>query len=137
MRRTDKPRKKTRKEIVLEYIKFMKIMGYYSELVSYMYRLSKDRNAYVNLGINGYRYFDFGGRNYYRIDTVSHNKCMIEYFVTTIRNHCRSSLTQHFVMEFLIQRPLNCYDYNKSWDLTELLWLYFKEKHIDNCIIVD
>ena len=127
MRWTDKPRKKTRKEIVLEYIKFMKIMGYYSELVSYMYRISKDTNAYFYLH-----------DGYYRADTVSHNEFMIEYFVTVLRNHCRTNLTHFFAMEFLIQRPLNSYyDYNKSWDLTELLWSYFKEKHIDNCIIID
>ena len=127
MRWTDKPRKKTRKEIVLEYIKFMKIMGYYSELVSYMYRISKDTNAYF-----------FLHDGYYRADTVSHKEYMIEYFVTTIRNHCRTNLTQFFAREFLIQRPLNSYyDYNRSWDLTELLWSYFKEKHMDNCIIID
>lgn len=127
MRWTDKPRKKTRKEIVLEYIKFMKIMGYYSELVLYMYGLSKETNAYFYLR-----------DGYYRADTVSHKEYMIEYLVTILRNHCRSChLTQSFVRECLIQRPLNLYDYNKSWDLTELLWSYFKERHIDNCIIVD
>ena len=47
MRWTDKPRKKTRREIVLEYIKFMKIMGYYDRLVTYMYRVARYDGSYM------------------------------------------------------------------------------------------
>jgi hypothetical protein len=53
MRWIDKPRKKTRREIVLEYIKFVKTMGYFDRLVSNMYLLASARkSSYVC--VNGF-----------------------------------------------------------------------------------
>lgn len=126
MRWINKPRKKTRREIVLEYIKFMKIMGCYPKLVSLMYNIAREKGLSIYLGTH-----------YQTSNVVSHKQHMIEYFITTFRNHCRGTkLNEWFVREYLIVYPLNMHDYNKSWDLTELLMSYFKEKHLDNCIIV-
>lgn len=127
MRWIDKPRKKTRREIVLEYIKFVKIMGYFDRLVSNMYLLASARkSSYV--WVNGF---------YHYSDIVLHNKCMIDYLETKLRNHFGSSLVLTEVCNCLIRQALNVWDYNESWNLTYLLMSYFKDKHIDNCIIVD
>ena len=126
MRWIDKPRKKTRREIVLEYIKFVKTMGYFDRLVSNMYLLASARKTYVC--VNGF---------YHKSDIVLHNKCMIGYLETQLRNHFGSSLVLTRVRDCLIRQTLNVWDYNESWDLTYLLMSYFKDKHIDNCIIVD
>ena len=127
MRWINKPRKKTRREIVLEYIKFVKTMGYFDRLVSNMYLLASARkSSYV--WVNGF---------YHQSDIVLHNKCMIGYLETQLRNHFGSSLVLARVRDCLIRQTLNVWDYNESWDLTYLLMSYFKDKHIDNCIIVD
>lgn len=127
MRWIDKPRKKTRREIVLEYIKFVKTMGYFDRLVSNMYLLASARkSSYV--WVNGF---------YHQSDIVLHNKYMIGYLETQLRNHFGSSLVLARVRDCLIRQTLNVWDYNESWDLTYLLMSYFKDKHIDNCIIVD
>lgn len=127
MRWIDKPRKKTRREIVLEYLKFMKIMGYYPKLVRYMYFIARQKNLSIYIQ-----------NQYQNSDIVSHNKHMIDYFITSLRNHCRNSkLDEFFVREYLIKFPLQMRGYNESWDLTDLLMSYFKEKHIANCIVVD
>ena len=127
MRWIDKPRKKTRREIVLEYIKFVKIMGYFDRLVANMYRLANNNR-------DRYFYLDgFGSGS----DIVLHNRCMIAYLETLLRNNFGSSLSDIRVREYLIRQTLGIWDYNKSWDLTYLLMSYFKDKHIDNCIIVD
>lgn len=131
MRWIDKPRKKTRREIVLEYIKFLKIMGYYSELVAYMYSLARDKGTYVHFYSK-----DKKVNTYMKSDITSHNQVMIGFFEYQLES-CGTHLREWVVRERLIQWPLKMYDYNKSWDLTELLWSYFKEKHIDNCIIID
>ena len=126
MRWIDRPRKKTRREIVLEYIKFMKIMGYYPKLVSLMYTIAREKELSIYLGTH-----------YQTSNVVSHKQQMIEYFITEIRNHCRGTkLDECFIREHLIIYPLGLYDYNQSWGLTYLLMSYFKEKHIHNCIIV-
>ena len=126
MRWTDKPRKKTKREIVLEYIKFMKIMGYYPKLVSYMYSTARWK-GYVSI----YK------RSYYEESSiVSHNQMMIGYF-EDILVRCGTHLNEWVIREHFIQRPLGMHDYNKSWEISALLWSYFKDKHIDNCIIVD
>lgn len=129
MRWIDKPRKKTRREIVLEYIKFVKIMGYFDRLVANMYYLgSTSISANRHVFLNGL---------YQKSDIVLHNRCMIAYLETLLRNNFGSSLSDIRVREYLIRQTLGIWDYNKSWDLTYLLMSYFKDKHIDNCIIVD
>ena len=129
MRWIDKPRKKTRREIVLEYIKFMKIMGYYPKLVHYMYRIASFKDGCVSF------YDKKGNMRYCRRDIVSHNQVMIGYFEELI-GRCGTHLNVWTIREQLVQHPLGMYDYNKSWTITELLWSHFKDKHIDNCIIV-
>ena len=123
MRWTDKPRKKTRREIVLEYIKFMKIMGYYDRLVTYMYKSARNNHSYINLR----------GR-YYETMVFCHNQFMILYFENVLRNYSR--LERWVVRDYFIRYPLGM-NINDGYDLTQLLFSYFKDKHIDNCIIVD
>ena len=126
MRWTDKPRKKTRREIVLEYIKFMKIMGYYDKLVTYMYRIAKYDGSHMY--VKG---------QYREAKVLCHKQCMISYFETELRNHNRNSkIIEHVLMDYFIRYPLRI-DINDAYVLTKLLLSYFKEKHIDNCIIVD
>ena len=118
MRWTDKPRKKTKREIVLEYIKFMKIMGYYPKLVSYMYYMSRANSSYSA--------------------SLSNKQAMIGYFEGVLVR-CGTHLNEWIIREYFINRPLNLntYNYSKAWDITDLLWSYFKDKHIDNCIIIN
>ena len=126
MRWTDKPRKKTRREIVLEYIKFMKIMGYYDNLVSYMYKMSKfdGRHKYIN-------------GQYREAKVLCHKQSMISYLETELRIHNPSSkLVEWVVRDYFIKYPLSINTY-EAYDITCLLFSYFKDKHIDNCIIVD
>ena len=126
MRWTDKPRKKTRREIVLEYIKFMKIMGYYDRLVTYMYMVAKDERLHVY--VKG---------QYREAKVLCHKQCMISYFETELRNHNRNTkLVEWVVRDYFIRYPLGM-NINDAYNLTQLLFSYFKDKHIDNCIIVD
>ena len=127
MRWTDKPRKKTRREIVLEYIKFMKIMGYYNKLVTYMYRIAKYDGSHMY--VKG---------QYREAKVLCHKQCMISYFETELRNHNRNTkLVEWAVANYLIKYPLGISDIYEVQNLTSLLFSYFKDKHIDNCIIVD
>lgn len=127
MRWIDKPRKKTRREIVLEYIKFMKIMGYYNKLVAHMYKFAK-YNENLLVYING---------EYREAKAVCYKQYMISYFETELRNHNRNSkIIKHVLMDYFIRYPLGI-SINDAYNLTELLFSYFKDKHIDNCIIVD
>ena len=123
MRWTDKPRKKTRREIVLEYIKFLKIMGYYDKLVAYMYKSARNNHSYINLR----------GR-YYETMVFCHNQFMILYFENVLRNYSR--LERWVVRDYFIVYPLGI-NIHDAYNLTDLLFSYFKDKHIDNCIIVD
>lgn len=126
MRWTDKPRKKTRKEIVLEYIKFMKIMGYYDKLVAHMYYLSKEKDTFIY--VKG---------QYREANVLCHKQCMISYFETELRNHNRyNKLIQWVIEDYFIRYPLRITTYEAD-TITDLLFSYFKDKHIDNCIIVD
>lgn len=126
MRWIDKPRKKTRREIVLEYIKFMKIMGYYNKLVAYMYIVAKDERLHVY--VKG---------KYREAKVLCHKQCMISYFETELRNHNRNTkLLEWVVRDYFIRYPL-AMNINEGNNLTALLFSYFKDKHIDNCIIVD
>lgn len=126
MRWTDKPRKKTRREIVLEYIKFMKIMGYYDRLVTYMYMVAKDERMHVY--VKG---------QYREAKVLCHKQCMISYFETELRNHnTNTKLLEWVVRDYFIRYPLRITTY-EAFDITNLLFSYFKDKHIDNCIIVD
>ena len=115
-------------EIVLEYIKFMKIMGYYDSLVAYMYRLSKDNNGYME-------YVHVKGQ-YREVRVLCHKQCMISYFETELRNHCDTKLDMWVVRDYFIRYPLRL-NLIEAYGLTDLLFSYFKDKHIDNCIIVD
>ena len=125
MRWTDKPRKKTRREIVLEYIKFMKIMGYYDKLVTYMYRVANEGSYMYIKG------------QYREAKVLCHKQCMISYFETELRNHNRNTkLVEWVVRDYLIRYPLGM-SINDGYNLTQLLFSYFKDKQIDNCIIVD
>lgn len=120
MRWTDKPRKKTKREIVLEYIKFMKIMGYYPKLIAYMYSMASMNNSYAS------------GR-------LSNNQAMIGYF-ERILVRCGTHIRSWVIKEYFIYRPLgmNVFNYHSKLDpINDLLWSYFKDKHIDNCIIID
>jgi hypothetical protein len=128
MRWTDKPRKKTRKEVILEYIKFLKIMGYYKNVVSYMYRLARLKSGYVNLSN------DKGGNSIHNIDVVLHNRCMIKYFEAFLRY--THKLEKWRIKETFVIYPLSL-EYKDSTDVSNLLWSYFEEKHIANCILVD
>ena len=126
MRWIDKPRKKTRREIVLEYIKFMKIMGYYNKLVAYMYKVAKDERLHVY--VKG---------KYHEAKVLCHKQCMISYFETELRNHNRNTkLLEWVVRDYFIRYPL-AMNINEGYNLTALLFSYFKDKHIDNCIIID
>ena len=126
MRWIDKPRKKTRREIVLEYIKFMKIMGYYNKLVAHMYTVAKDERLHVY--VKG---------QYREAKVLCHKQCMISYFETELRNHNQSNkLIEWAFCDYLVRYPLGI-NVNDAYNLTKLLFSYFKEKHIDNCIIVD
>lgn len=126
MRWTDKPRKKTRREIVLEYIKFMKIMGYYDKLVAYMYRIAKYDGSHMY--VKG---------QYREAKVLCHKQCMISYFETELRNRNRNTkLVEWVVRDYFIRYPLRINTY-EAFDITNLLFSYFKDKHIDNCIIVD
>lgn len=126
MRWTDKPRKKTRREIVLEYIKFLKIMGYYDKLVTYMYRVARYDGSYMH--IKG---------QYREAKVLCHKQCMISYFEAELRNHNRNTkLVEWVVRDYFIRYPLGM-NINDAYNLTQLLFSYFKDKHIDNCIIVD
>lgn len=125
MRWIDKPRKKTRREIVLEYIKFMKIMGYYNKLVAYMYKVAR-YDGHMN--IKG---------QYCESKVLCHKQCMISYFETELRYRNRNAkLLEWVVRDYFIRYPL-AMNINEAYNLTDLLFSYFKEKHIDNCIIVD
>ena len=124
MRWVDKPRKKTPREIVLEYIKFLKIMGYYHLAVNNMYNLSRLRGNYVQL------YKGHIVRNY-KIDILMHNQNMIRYLEAIL---CYSTyLDKNHCTRFIYLLSLG---YIETMDLTELLWSYFKEKNIANCIII-
>ena len=125
MRWIDKPRKVSRKQIVLEYIKFMKIMDYYKNLVAYMYNRSKDTGIYIH--VKG---------EYREANVLCHKQSMISYFETELRNHCNSKLTEWAVRDYFIMYPLGMRNYD-AWNLTDLFFSYLKEKHLNNCIIVD
>ena len=126
MRWIDKPRKKTRREIVLEYIKFMKIMGYYNNLVAYMYESSR-RNPDSIIYLCG---------RYYSTTVFCHNQFMIAYFENVLKRYCYNKVEKRFIMVYFIKYPLKITEYEAK-NITDLLFSYFKEKHIDNCIIVD
>lgn len=127
MRWIDKPRKKTRREVVLEYIKFLKIMGFYPNVVALMYRLSK-LNAHAVLPNK------FGTLSTYDSNVLSHNECMIKFFETQL--YYMRQLEKWRIKEMFIDYPLNL-GYSKGYDALNLLWSYFEEKHIANCILVD
>jgi hypothetical protein len=128
MRWINKPRKKTRREVVLEYIKFLKIMGYYPNVVAYMYRLSRMPYAHVTLPNR------FGTLSVHESNVLSHNECMIKYFEAQL--HYARELNKWRVKEQFVDYPLHL-PYSKSCDMLNLLWSYFEEKHIANCILVD
>jgi len=125
MKWIDKPRKKTPREIVLEYIKFLKIMGYYHLAVKSMYSLSRLRGNYVQL----YKNRQVG---IYRIDILMYNQNMIRYLEAMVRYNRR--LDKYHCTRFIYSLNL---EYIEKMDLTEVLWSYFKEKHIANCIIIE
>ena len=81
MRWINKPRKKTRREIVLEYIKFIKIMGYYDSLTHFMYSLARRKCVIVHLD-NGFK------EKYDLSDVISHNQVMINYFEYILSAAC-------------------------------------------------
>jgi hypothetical protein len=128
MRWIDKPRKKTRREVVLEYIKFLKIMGYYPNVVAYMYRQSRIPYAHVALPNK------FGTLTVHDCNVLSHNECMIKYFEAQL--HYERVLNKWRIKGLFVDYPLDS-PYSKSYDVLNLLWSYFEEKHIANCILVD
>ena len=127
MRWIEKPRKKTRREVVLEYIKFLKIMGYYPDVVAFMYRLSK-LNAHVALPNK------FGTLSVRDSNVLSHNECMIKYFEAQL--HYERELKKWRIKAQFVDYPLGL-PYSKGCDVLNLLWSYFEEKHIANCKLVD
>ena len=118
MRWFDKPRGKTIREIVLEYIKFLKITGYFHLAVKMMYLYSRRYMGASYAPI--YKDHSF---TYCSTQNLSHNRSML----------CRHTRMYKSVsialVDFLKLR------YSESIELKELLWLYFEEKHIANCII--
>jgi hypothetical protein len=128
MRWTDKPRKKSRRAVVLEYIKFLKIMGYYPNVVAYMYRLSRMPYAHVALPNK------FGTLSVRDSNVLSHNECMIKYFEAQL--HYERVLNKWRIKGLFVDYPLDL-PYSKNYDVLNLLWSYFEEKHIANCILVD
>jgi hypothetical protein len=128
MRWIDKPRKKTRREVVLEYIKFLKIMGYYPNVVAYMYRLSRMPYAHAVLPNK------FGTLSVHNSNVLSHNECMIKYFEAQL--HYETVLNKWRIKGLFVDYPLDL-PYSKNYDVLNLLWSYFEEKHIANCILVD
>ena len=111
---------------MLEYIKFMKIMGYYNKLVAYMYIVAKDERLHVY--VKG---------QYREAKVLCHKQCMISYFETELRNrNGNTKLLEWVVRDYFIRYPLRINTY-EAYDITRLLFSYFKDKHIDNCIIVD
>lgn len=126
MRWTDKPRKKTRRDVVLEYIKFMKLMGFYPNLVAYMHKLSKCSRVFLP--------DKEGELILYEANVVSHNECMIKYFEG--RLHYMHQLNKWQLKEVFIDYPLHL-PFSRACDVLNLLWSYFEEKHIANCKLVD
>ena len=124
MRWIDKPRKKTCREIVLEYMKFLKIMGYHHLAVKSMYNLSRLHGNYVQL------YKNHIVRNY-PINILMHNQNMINYLEVIVCNSTHLDKNKCIRLLYLLSLG-----YAETRDLTELLWSYFKEKHIANCIII-
>ena len=128
MRWIDKPRKVTRRQIVLEYIKFIKIMGLFHKLEKYMYDMARS-GGYIFIMDKGYP------RYHFKSDVI-HKQSMIGFFETQLSRYCGNKLDNVALREFFIRHPLDIHDYNKSLELTELLILYLKEKHLNNCIII-
>jgi hypothetical protein len=125
MRWFDKPRKKTSREIVLEYVKFLKITGYFHLAVKMMYLYSRRYMGASYAPI--YKDHSF---TYCSTKNLSHNRSMIMFIESMLCRHTRMYKSVSIALvDFLRLR------YSESIELKELLWLYFEEKHIANCII--
>ena len=62
---------------------------------------------------------------------------IVSYFETELRNHNRNTkLLEWVVRDYFIRYPL-AMNINEGYSLTALLFSYFKDKHIDNCVIID
>ena len=129
MRWIDKPRKKTRRDVVLEYIKFLKIMGLYSNAVAYMYRESESLSGRVVPLYNSKKLVSYSNCN-----VLCCNKHMIQYLEG--RLIYTSKLSKEAIGFLLVMVSLNARPTTVG-DIVNLLWSYFQEKHIANCILVD
>lgn len=118
MRREDKLRKKTRKEIVLEYIKFLKIMNLYSK-----FRYEWWKKPCINKCSSPYS-LSFFYDKYYR----SINRLMIDWYIQRFR----------YYKTIVFDRKKMCAIFKLNYNSVEadLLWLHLKDKHIANCIII-
>lgn len=128
MRWENKPRKKTSKEIVLEYIKFMKTMGYFHILTKVMYNMGKLHGNYVPL----YKYHLV---KIYPVENLIHKQNMIRYFQASLVN--TSTFRKYDCERIFVYGVISPYlSIRERIDIIELLWSYFKDKHIANCTIV-
>lgn len=119
MRWEDKPRRFKSEDIVKEYIRFMKIMKMYGKLLT---------NFYFSASF----YNDFWSKNY--VPTM--------YYKNSSKNLMIKHCAEHLMLyrKFDIYAMTNVFShflgYPYRHDEIELLWGYFKEKHMANCIIL-
>lgn len=124
MRWTDKPRKKTRREFILEYIKFIKTMGLYPNLVAYMYKYST---------YGGYLSLD---ERIYELKVICHKQYMIRYLVNILKIQCNKIPYWYTIETYLFRYPF-AMPPKEARDITSLFFSYLKDKHMDNCIFID
>ena len=118
MRWEDKPRKKTPKEIVLEYIKFLKLMNLYGKFrYKWWEKPCIEYSEWFSTPIIN--------EKYYR----SINRLMIDWYVQRFGYYGTRIFDRN--------RMCAIFQLNNYSVITDLLWLHFKDKHIANCIITE
>ena len=119
MRWQDKPRKFKSEDIVKEYIRFMKIMKTYGKFIAKFYSSPSF-------------YKDFWSGQYVpTIDYENSSKSlMIKYYTKRLMLYRRFDF---YAMKNLFFHFIG---YPCNYAEIELLWDYFKEKHMANCIII-
>lgn len=120
MRWQDKPRKFKSENIVKEYIRFMKIMKTYGKFIAKFY---SSPSFYKDFWSGKYELT----MNYKN----SSKSLMIRYYTKRLM---RYRIFDIHVMKNVFLYYTEYYPYNDTE--IELLWDYFKEKHMANCIII-
>jgi len=121
MRWIDKPRKFNAEIIVIQYFKFLKMMGIFNKTLTTYYNAPSS-------------YFDAWTekRNLSFIYSNSSKKLMIIFFTNRLKYY--KNLTKYVLYDvFWNGNVLAKEDKTKL----ELFWEYLKEKHMQNCIICD